>query len=370
VEDHQGGGGEDPPQSEPGAAVAGIEAYVTIGARAALEHFEQALAVERAEAVHDAQKEGLPFGPARGEVNKYMTDSGPRRIEKLSLVIEMPSGPAEFRVRDTNEKVIAHRVPVTDVVKKGDSFVHAGDESIKLESRAYKMSKSRGNVVNPDTVVKEYGADALRLYEMFMGPLEATKPWSMTGVNGVRGFLDRVWRLIVSERSEAIELNPTVQKVSPTDEQNRILHKTIAAVTADIDHLDFNTAIARMMEFTNFFTKETGRPQEAMEKLVLLLSPLAPHLAEELWQILGHEKTLAYEPWPRVDERWLKEDTVEIPVQINGKLRGKITVPAGSDQTTLESAARADSKIAELLAGKTVAKCIVVPRRLVNFVVR
>jgi leucyl-tRNA synthetase len=233
-----------------------------------------------------------------------------------------------------------------------------------------KMSKSRGNVVNPDNIVKEYGADSLRLYEMFMGPLEATKPWSTTGVNGVRGFLDRVWRLIVSERSEQMELNPAVQQTAPTDEQNRVLHKTIAAVTADVEHLEFNTAIARMMEFTNFFTKETVRPREAMEKLVLLLSPLAPHLAEELWQILGHEKTLAYQPWPVADPRWLKEDTIEIPVQVNGKLRGKVTVPAGSDQHTIEAASRADEHVAKLIEGKTIVKVIIVPGRLVNFVVK
>jgi leucyl-tRNA synthetase len=205
---------------------------------------------------------------------------------------------------------------------------------------------------------------------MFMGPLEATKPWSMQGVNGVRGFLDRAWRMIVSERTENLEPNPAVQNVPLSDDQNRTLHKTIVAVTKDLDHLDFNTAIARMMEFTNFFTKESVRPREAMEKFILLLSPFAPHMAEELWELLGHDKTLAYDPWPAVDEKWLKEDTIEIPVQINGKLRGKITVPAGSDQAALESAARADVKIAELLAGKTIIKSIIVPGRLVNFVVK
>ena len=232
------------------------------------------------------------------------------------------------------------------------------------------MSKSRGNVVNPDEVVNEYGADSLRLYEMFMGPLEATKPWSKTGVNGVRGFLDRAWRMIISDRSEQMELNPSLQNVPPTEEQNRTLHKTIAAVTKDIESLAFNTAIARMMEFTNFFTRETVRPVAAMEKFVLLLAPFAPHAAEELWQSLGHTKTLTYEPWPEVDEHWLKEDTVEIPVQVNGKLRGKITVPAGSDQAAIEAAARADEHVAKLVAGKTIIKVIVVPGRLVNFVVK
>ena len=289
--------------------------------------------------------------------------------ERVKMV-EIPNGPAEFRIRDSNEKVIAHRVLAADTIKEGDSFVHAGDNTIRLESRAFKMSKSRGNVVNPDEVVNEYGADSLRLYEMFMGPLEATKPWSMTGVNGVRGFLDRVWRMIISDRSEQMELNPAVQNVPPTDEQNRVLHKTIAAVTKDIESLAFNTAIARMMEFTNFFTRETVRPVAAMEKFVLLLAPFAPHVAEELWQALGHTKTLAYEPWPEVDERWLKEDTIEVPVQVNGKLRGKITVPAGSDQAAIEAAARADEHVAKLVAGKTIVKVIVVPGRLVNFVVK
>ncbi len=240
----------------------------------------------------------------------------------------------------------------------------------RVDSRAYKMSKSRGNVVNPDDVIRDYGADSLRLYEMFMGPLEATKPWSTTGVNGVRGFLDRAWRMIISDRSEQMELNPAIQNVPPTDEQNRVLHKTIAAVTKDIESLAFNTAIARMMEFTNFFTRETVRPIVAMEKFVLLLAPFAPHAAEELWQALGHTNTLTYEPWPETDERWLKEDTVEIPVQVNGKLRGKITVPAGSDQAAIEAAARADEHVAKLVAGKTIVKIIVVPGRLVNFVVK
>jgi leucyl-tRNA synthetase len=256
------------------------------------------------------------------------------------------------------------------VVKQGEGFVLKADSKIKVDSRAYKMSKSRGNVVNPDEVVKEYGADALRLYEMFMGPLEAVKPWCMDGVSGVRGFLDRVWRMLIDDRADAVQLNPAIQNVAPTDVQNRMLHKTIKAVTSDIQQMSFNTAIARMMEFTNFFMKEEPRPREAMEKLVLLLAPFAPHMAEELWQTLGHATTLAYEPWPTVDEAALKEDTVEVPVQINGKLRGKIVVPAGIDAAALEAAARDDAKIAEQLVGKNVVKVIAVPGRMVNFVAK
>jgi leucyl-tRNA synthetase len=148
------------------------------------------------------------------------------------------------------------------------------------------------------------------------------------------------------------------------------LHKTIKAVSADCEQMSFNTAIARMMEFTNFFLKEERRPKAAMERFVLLLSPFAPHLAEELWRVLGHTKTLAYEPWPAFDETLVKEDTVEVPVQINGKLRGRIQVPAGTDAAALETAARNDAKIAEQLAGKQIVKAIVVPGRMVNFVVK
>jgi leucyl-tRNA synthetase len=232
------------------------------------------------------------------------------------------------------------------------------------------MSKARGNVVNPDDVVKEHGADSLRLFEMFMGPLEAVKPWSTAGVVGVRGFLDRAWRLMVDDRADDLKLNEAVQVVAPTDEANRVLHKTIKQVTNDIQQLQFNTAIARMMEFTNFFTKQSVRPRSVMEKFVLILSPFAPHIAEELWRLLGHDSTLAYEPWPQYDDALTKDAEVEIPVQILGKLRGKVVVPAGSDQAAIVAAARDDERIASLLVGKEVVKTIVVPGKLVNFVVK
>ena len=256
------------------------------------------------------------------------------------------------------------------VEKRGEVFVLRANPAIRVDSRAYKMSKSRGNVVNPDQVVAEYGADSLRLYEMFMGPLEAVKPWSMEGVSGVRGFLDRAWRMIVDDRAEAAELNQAVCDAEPTPEQNRVLHKMLRVVTRDIEAMAFNTAIARMMEFTNFFLKEARRPRSAMERFVLVLAPLAPHLAEELWQALGHPETLAYEPWPVADEAWLREDAVEVPVQVNGKLRGRIVLPSGTDASASEAAARADARIAQLLAGKTVLKVVVVPGRMVNFVVK
>ncbi len=280
------------------------------------------------------------------------------------------SDEANLLLKATGKPVKAARVPFDQAEKSGEVFVLKARPEVRLESRAHKMSKSRGNVVNPDTVVREYGADALRLYEMFMGPLEATKPWSMDGVNGVRGFLDRVWRMITSERSEALELNPAVQGVEPSAEQNRVLHKTIQGVTQDLERMSFNTAIAKMMEFTNYFLKCDVRPRAAMEKLVLLVSPLAPHMAEELWQLLGHEKTLAYEPWPVFDPAAIREDNVEIPVQINGKLRARVTVPLGATKEATEEAARADARIADLLSGQTVVKVVVVPGRMVNFVTK
>jgi len=261
------------------------------------------------------------------------------------------------------------KLEASQVEKQGDIFVLKQAPHIRVDSRAYKMSKSRGNVINPDDIVANYGADTLRLYEMFMGPLEAVKPWSMEGVSGVRNFLDRVWRMIIDERAEQMQLHPAVQEVEPSPEQNRMLHRTIKAVTEDIEQMDFNTAIARMMEFTNFFTKQEVRPLRAMEQFVLLLSPFAPHIAEELWQALGHPNTLAYEPWPTYDEQWIKEDVIEVPVQINGKVRSRVRVPAEADAQTLETAARCEPRIAQLLAGKQIKKVIVVPRRMVNIVV-
>jgi leucyl-tRNA synthetase len=231
------------------------------------------------------------------------------------------------------------------------------------------MSKARGNVVNPDDVVKEYGADSLRLYEMFMGPLEATKPWSTRGVDGVYRFLSRVWRLFIDDRAEEVRPEKGVQDVSPDRETLRKLHQTIQKVTDDLDGMRFNTSIAAMMEFTNHLTKLEVRPRAVLEPFVLLLSPFAPHLAEELWHALGHGDTLAYESWPAFDPELLKADEIEVPVQVNGKLRARLTVPAGIDQAGLREAALGDLRIQELIAGKQVRKVIVVPSKLVNIVV-
>jgi leucyl-tRNA synthetase len=263
----------------------------------------------------------------------------------------------------------AVRITEDQVEKQGDSFVLKENTKIRVDARAYKMSKSRGNVINPDKVVDEYGADSMRLYEMFMGPLEATKPWSMRGVEGVFRFLNRVWRLYVDERAEDLKLADSVQEIAPDRETLRKLHQTIQRVTADLDSMSFNTAIAAMMEFSNHLTKQPVRPRSVLTTFVLLLSPFAPHLAEDLWHALGHQQTLAYEPWPTYDVALTKADQIEVPVQVNGKLRSKVTVPADSDQKTLQDAALADEKIHSFLEGKQVRKIIVVPGKLVNIVI-
>ena len=201
------------------------------------------------------------------------------------------------------------------------------------------MSKSWGNVVNPDDVIAEYGADSLRLFEMFMGPLEQMKPWSTTGIEGVYRFLGRVWRLVMEEDQEG-EWHFAPAKVTdaaPSTELLRSLHAAIQKVTDDIDKLQFNTAISALMVLVNDLTKEPVRPRAAIETLLLLLAPFAPHMAEELWKQLGHAKTLAYEPWPVADAKYLVKTEVEIAVQINGKLRGHITVPPGSVQGSRRS---------------------------------
>jgi leucyl-tRNA synthetase len=293
------------------------------------------------------------------------------QVEKAWMPVDLYIGGAEHAVLHLLYSRFWHKMLYDrGHVSTPEPFARLVNQGMILGENSQKMSKSRGNVVNPDEVVAEYGADSLRLYEMFMGPLEATKPWSMEGVNGVRGFLDRAWRMMINDRSETLEFNAAIVDAEPTVEQNRMLHKTIQGVTQDIERLAFNTAIAKMMEFTNFFTKEERRPRSVMQTFVLLLSPFAPHLAEELWQMLGHEKTLAYEPWPDYDEAAIREDTIEVPVQVLGKLRSRVSVAADATPADIEAAARADVRIQELIAGKTVVKVVVVPGRLVNFVIK
>lgn len=299
----------------------------------------------------EASDEGVEWVSAKNVKEQTDDDDNTTLIEKSS-----------------GQAVTSVKLQADQVEKKGENWVLASDSSIVVDGRAFKMSKSRGNVINPDTVVKDYGADSLRMYEMFMGPLEQVKPWSMSGVDGVYRFLARVWRMITDERADEVTLNSAIQDAPLNEDQERLLHKTIKAVTEDIEKLSFNTAISRMMEFTNAMSGEDIRPKSAIESFVLLLSPFAPHIAEELWQLLGKETTLAYEPWPSFDESKIAEAEIEIPVQVNGKVRAKIKVPADADNAAIEEAAKANDTIVGQLEGKTIRKVVVVPGRLVNFV--
>ena len=209
------------------------------------------------------------------------------------------------------------------VVSTPEPFKKLVHQGIVLGEDNQKMSKSRGNVVNPDEMIDRFGADAVRLYEMFMGPLEAMKPWSTRGVEGVTRFLERVWRLMVDE---AGRLSSAIVPSVPTVEQQRILHHTIKKVTEDIEHLRFNTAISQMMVFTNEMTKLPQRPRTLIEPFLLLLSPFAPHLTEELWSIMGNRPSISQQPWPSFDPVLTVSDGLTIPVQVNGKLRGILEV--------------------------------------------
>ncbi len=254
-----------------------------------------------------------------------------------------------------------------DVDFSGDKPRHkqTGEELVETIE---KMSKSLGNVINPDEVISEYGADTLRLYEMSMGPLEATKPWNTRDVAGVHRFLHRVWRMIVDEQTG--QLQPSIKDIDPAQDELRILHKTIKKVTEDIESMDFNTAISAMIIFVNNMLSKKEKSKSVMEQFVLILSPFAPHIAEELWTRLGHDNSLAYEPWPEFDENLARDETIEVPVQINGKLRSKLNVSADTDEEQLKQLALDDEKIKANLEGKEIRKIIVAKRKLVNIVAK
>ena len=251
-------------------------------------------------------------------------------------------------------------------VSTKEPFSRLRHQGIILGEDSRKMSKSRGNVVNPDDVISQYGADSMRLFEMFMGPLEEMKPWSTRGVEGVFRFLNRVWRLFVDE---AGVLNPAISQVSATPEFERLFHQTVKKVGEDVEALRFNTAISQLMIFLNEAYKLTALPRKELEQFVLLLAPFAPHVAEELWEILGHKKSLAHEPWPVFDTAKTIEDTVEIVLQVNGKVRGKLLVPQGTDDKKLEELANEDANTQKYLVGKEVIRTIIIKNKLVNIVV-
>jgi len=257
-------------------------------------------------------------------------------------------------------------------VSTKEPFLRLVNQGIILGEDGRKMSKSFGNVINPDDVIAKYGADTLRLFEMFMGPLEQVKPWNTKGVEGVHRFLNRVWRLFIHDDPEATEamLNASVQDVPLESEMLRLLHKTMKKVSEDIETLRFNTAISQMMIFVNELNKRTVHPKSMMETFVLLLAPFAPHLSEELWKLLGHPTSLAFEPWPVFDPDLTVDDEIEIVLQVNGKVRGKLLVAKGTDKAALEKMARTTDRVLPHLDGKTIVKIIAVPEKLVNIVVK
>ena len=283
-------------------------------------------------------------------------------------------------------------------VSTAEPFFKLVNQGLILGEDGQKMSKARGNVVNPDDMVKEFGADSLRLYEMFMGPLEMVKPWNTKGVEGVYRFLGRVWRLFVDEASEtefeqalttteasaqaglleAIKLSATIRETAAAPAQLKTLHACIKKVTEDLDHLHFNTAISALMVFINEAITWETKPVSILRDFLILLQPFSPHLAEELWSKLhtspvsrspSSTLALAYQPWPAFDPALLVESTLEIPVQVNGKLRDKIVVPAEATDKEIEIAALASEKIKPFIEGKTIKKIILVPKKLVNIVV-
>ena len=253
------------------------------------------------------------------------------------------------------------------VEKQGDGYV-VKEKGVSVHTQIEKMSKSRYNVVNPDDVVKAYGADSMRLYEMFMGPLDRDKPWTEEGVQGVHRFLKRAWSLFIDQETGA--LHSRIVESGGDVAITKEVHKTIKAVTHDIEGLLFNTAIARMMEFVNAALKVPAIDKAVMEQFILVLAPFAPHMAEEIWQRLGHSDTLAYAGWPKWDESLLVENTIELPIQINGKSRGTVTVAIDADKCTILAAAKAEPKIQAAIEGMTVVKEIYVPGKIVNLVVK
>jgi leucyl-tRNA synthetase len=273
------------------------------------------------------------------------------------------------RAVDDDRALKVRFVSSADVVidKSSGEAHHVDFPDLALERIMEKMSKSRGNVVNPDDVIEEFGADSMRLYEMFIGPLEKSAPWSTDGIQGVYRFLQRCWRLVVEDSEEG----SITRKLSPgpgSEEQARLLARTISGVTEDIDAMRFNTAISKLMVFVRDIAGNDEITHDAAEKLVLMLAPMAPHLAEELWNRLGHSDTLTYEPWPEAEHHLLEQAMIRMVIQVNGKKRDELEIPKETLRADLEKLALASERVQSHLSGRTPKKIIVVPGRLVNIV--
>lgn len=263
------------------------------------------------------------------------------------------------------EDAAGSKVPTDEVEEKNGKFFKKGTD-IELKQIVAKMSKSLKNVVNPDDVVRDYGADSLRLYEMFMGPLDAVKPWQTKGIEGMNRFLGRAWRSVVGDDDAA----PVYVDETAPEAIEKVMHQTVIKVTSDIENMSFNTAISQLMIFNNEMMKMDKRYREPCETFVKLLHPFAPHIAEEMWSILGHNESLTNVAWPEADHSKAVENTVEVVFQVNGKVRAKASVAKDMDKAALEKLAMDNDRVKEFMNGKTVVKSIVVPGKLVNIVVK
>ena len=287
--------------------------------------------------------------------------------ERYWMPVDLYVGGAEHAVLHLLYARFWHKVLFDlGLVSTPEPFQKLVNQGLILGEDGEKMSKSRGNVVNPDDVIDQHGADAFRLYEMFMGPLESVKPWSTRGIEGVDRFLQRLWRVIIQPNGS---VNQAIQDSPPEGELKVLLHKTVREVTEDIDHLRLNTAISQLMVLLNRLCEESTLPRQAIETFVLLLSPFAPHLAEELWQRLGHKESLAYTPWPSYDRKVLEQAEILWIVQVNGKVRARLTLPADISEEALKQAVLADDNVKRYVNNNPIKQFIVVPKRLVNIVV-
>ena len=240
-----------------------------------------------------------------------------------------------------------------------EPFAKLRHQGMILGTNGEKMSKSKGNVINPDDMVREYGADSLRVYEMFMGPIDSAKPWDPNGIDGSKKFLDRVWRLYVDSNKIKDQENKNLE---------RVYHYTVKKVTNDYETMNFNTAISQMMIFVNSVNKEEVFPKEYAEGFLKLLNPVAPHITEELWNILGHNNTISYEKWPEYDEAKTIEDTITLPIQFNGKLKATIQINLDEDESSIKQ--KVHNAVDSKLDGKTIVKEIYVKNKIYNIVVK
>ncbi len=275
------------------------------------------------------------------------------------MPIDLYVGGAEHGVLHLFYARFWHKVLFDEgVVTDPEPFLHLVHQGVILGEDGQKMAKQRGNVINPDDVVREFGADSLRLYEMFMGPLEQVKPWQTSGIQGVRRFLDRVYQVATSQLGAEMD-----------KETERLVHKTIRKVTADIEQLRFNTAVSAMMILVRQLSEQSPPPRAGVEALVLLLSPFAPHIGEELWQRLGHAPSIAKVPWPAYDEALCRDEVVEIAVQVNGRVRGRIKLAPDASEREAKQAAESEPNVMHHLGGKPIKKFLYVPGKIVNFLV-